>query len=76
MAKTSLQVRIPDEIESALLELAPDSRSAFVREAIEEKIRREKAKRLEQAWIQALKDSPEDVREAKRWVRADAWGPR
>ncbi len=76
MAKLNLQVRIPEEIESALSELAPDSRSAFVREAIEEKIRRERAKRLERAWIKALEKSPEDPRDARRWVDANAWGPR
>lgn len=76
MPKLNLQVRLPEGLEAALNELAPASRSAFVREAIEEKIRRERARRTEEAWIRALEKSPDDAREAKRWVEAEAWGPR
>jgi metal-responsive CopG/Arc/MetJ family transcriptional regulator len=78
MAKTNLQVRIPEEIESQISELAPHSKSEFVRQAIEEKIRRERDRRREEQWIEALKKNPEDPKEAKKWLKIEreSWGPR
>ena len=76
MAKTNIQIRVPEEVASQIEELAPPSRSAFVREAIQEKIQREKFRQLEAEWIEALAKKPEDLQEAKRWAKAESWGPR
>lgn len=73
MQKTNLQIRIPPEIDDQIARLAPESKSAFVREAIEEKIRREREKRLEDQWIKALHRHPEDSKEADAWLKAESW---
>ena len=73
MHKTNLQVRIPPEIDSQIEVLAPHSKSAFVREAIEEKIRREQEKKLEDKWIKALAKHPEEASEAEVWLKAESW---
>lgn len=74
MTKSNVQVRIPPEMESQISRLTPRSKSAFVREAIEEKIRRETFRRLEQDWIRALSKKPEDTRPVKDWLKAESWG--
>lgn len=76
MRKTNVQVRIPSETDAQIEKLAPKSRSEFVRQAIEEKIRRETDRRLEEKWIEALKKRPEDPRDAEDWLKAESWGPR
>lgn len=76
MSKKNLQVRVPEEIESDIAKLAPGSKSAFVREAIEEKIRRERFRQMEQKWIEALERNPEEAKEARRWLKAEEWGSR
>ena len=76
MAKVNLQIRVPEEVESEINRVAPRSKAAFVREAIEEKIRRERDQRLEDQWIRALQSQPEDVKEAQKWLKAEGWGPR
>lgn len=73
-AQLNLQVRISPEMETAILELAPGAKSAFVREAILEKIAREKARRLEHQWIDALALNPESTEEAEVWLAAESWG--
>lgn len=76
MSGVNVQVRLPSELDSRIEELAPKSKSAFVREAIEEKIQRERFRRLEERWIKALEKNPEDSKEARRWLKAEEWGPR
>lgn len=74
MHKINLQVRLPEEIDKELSRLSPSSKSEFVRQAIEEKIRREKTRILEDQWIQALSSHPEDKKEAEEWLKAGNWG--
>lgn len=74
MTKANIQVRIPAETEARIEQLAPKSRSEFVRQAIEEKIRRETDRRIEEKWIETLKKRPEDLREAEDWLKAESWG--
>ncbi|MBI2335991.1 MAG: hypothetical protein HYU97_04435 [Deltaproteobacteria bacterium] len=76
MAKTNLQVRIPEEVNSQIAQLKFHSKSDFVRQAIEEKIQRELFKKLEEQWIEALAKKPEDLQEAKKWLQAESWGPK
>jgi hypothetical protein len=73
MAGVNLQVRLAAELAAEIDRLSPGSRSGFVRSAVEEKIRRERARRLEQRWIQALAKKRDDAREADAWLRAEAW---
>ena len=74
MAKNNLQVRVDPKMESEIESLAPASKSDFVRQAIQEKIAREKNKALEDLWIRALqKDSDEGTLDAD-WMRSEAWG--
>lgn len=76
MRQTNLQVRIPNDVDFEITQLAPKSKSAFVRQAIEEKIRRERFRQLEQKWIEALGKNSEDVKETRRWLKTEEWGPR
>jgi metal-responsive CopG/Arc/MetJ family transcriptional regulator len=73
MTQINLQVRIPTELDAALDEACDGNKSRFVRAAIEEKIARERARRLEQQWIDALVASPQPEEEA--WLEAESWGP-
>jgi len=75
MAKTNLQIRIPEDLDSQIAALAPKSKSSFVREAIEEKIHREIDKKREAKWIQALKKNPEDSKDSGTWLKAESWEP-
>ncbi len=76
MKKTNLQVRIPEELLERISEVSPQSKSVFVREAIEEKIRTETNRTLEEKWIKALSEHPEDVKNTIDWLKAESWGPR
>ena len=74
MAKTNLQIRLDDETAHDVDQLSGSSRSSFVREAIVEKIQRERARRLEMQWVEALKKtktSPAD--EDRDWMKAESW---
>lgn len=76
MTKTNLQVRIPPELDRQIAKFSSESKSAFVRQAIEEKIQRENFERLEQAWIQALTGHPENTKETEIWLKAESWDSR
>lgn len=76
MAKTNLQVRIASETDAQLARLAPKSKSEYVRLAIEEKVRRDTFRGLEEKWIGALKKDPENSRNAEKWLKAESWGPK
>ncbi len=73
MTNVNLQVRLAPEMEAQIEQLAPGSKSAFVRQAIEEKIQREKFRRLEEQWIKALQKHPEDSQKSEAWLKAEAW---
>ena len=76
MTKSNLQVRVSSDVKSKIARLAPHSKSAFVREAIEEKIQRETFQRMEDQWIRALRKKPENKKEAEAWFKAQEWGGR
>lgn len=73
MAKSNLQIRIPEETLEQIQKLGVTSRSAFVREAVAEKLQKEMLNKLEREWIAALKRHPEDAVEAKKWLKVEAW---
>ena len=54
MRKTNLQIRIPEDLDVEITALSPRSKSDFVRQAIQEKIEKERSQRLEDQWIKAL----------------------
>ena len=76
MKNINVQVRLPPGLEENISKVAASSRSSFIREAIEEKIEREKAKMLERKWIQALKGHPEAEKETAAWLKMESWGDR
>ncbi len=76
MRNVNVQVRLPDDLDQKISRIASRSKSSFIREAIEEKIARERKKRLEEQWIQALQGHPEDEREAESWFQREDWGPK
>lgn len=76
MSKVNLQIRVPDETVEQIEKIAGKSKSEFVREAIEEKIRRELDRRRVEEWIAALKKNPQDLEHAEDWLKAGSWGPR
>lgn len=74
MSSTNLQIRVPEEVIHQINKISRKSKSAFVREALEEKIHRELDRQQEQKWIDSLKKHPEDLAEAEAWLRAEGWG--
>ena len=48
-------------------------RSAVIREAVSDWLRRRAVERFEQGWIEALERSPDDAADAEAWGRAQAW---
>lgn len=74
MTKTNLQVRIPEDIDREIDEVAPSSKSEFVREAIVEKLHRERFRRLEVQWITSLKKASDSDADDTAWVDAESWG--
>jgi hypothetical protein len=73
MKGVNLQIRISTETRRAIAALAPRSTSAFVRSAIEEKIRAERDRRLEKRWIDTLRRNPGGDRDDEAWFAAEAW---
>lgn len=76
MAKVNLQVRLSEELDSQISQLAPRFKSEFVRQAVQEKIQREMFKKLEAQWVKALKKDSKEEASAQDWLNAEAWGPR
>ena len=76
MSKVNVQVRLEETMGTEIAALAPRSKSAFVREAIEEKLQKEKFRRLEEQWIRALLNQPQAKPEREAWLKAEAWGSR
>jgi metal-responsive CopG/Arc/MetJ family transcriptional regulator len=50
------------------------SRSAMVREALQEWIRQREIQETEKAWIRKLKENPEDITDSETWLQAEQWG--
>ena len=50
------------------------SRSAIVREAIKQWIRGREIKEFEDQWIRKLKESPDDINNSEKWMKAELWG--
>jgi metal-responsive CopG/Arc/MetJ family transcriptional regulator len=50
------------------------TRSAVVREAVKTWIRHAEIKKFEAAWIQKLKENPENFRDSEAWSRVEKWG--
>ena len=52
------------------------SRSAMVREALENWIRQREIKEFEEAWIRKLKENPDDITDSDKWLHVEAWEDR
>ena len=50
------------------------SRSAMVREALENWIRKREIQEFEKAWIRKLKGNPDDITDSETWLQAEHWG--
>ena len=50
------------------------SRSAIVREALRRWIREKEIKKFEDEWVKKLKENPDDIQEAKAWIKIEQWG--
>lgn len=73
MKNVNVQVRLPHDLDERVSKVASRSKSSFIREAIEEKIEKERMKRLEEQWIKALKGHPEEAKETEDWLRIEEW---
>jgi hypothetical protein len=51
-------------------------RSAVVREALRDWLRRQAVGRFEREWIARLQDRPDDDRRAEDWLAVQAWSRR
>ena len=49
------------------------SRSAIIREALKHWIQEREIKEFEEQWIQSIKKSPDDSKDADVWIRAQEW---
>jgi metal-responsive CopG/Arc/MetJ family transcriptional regulator len=50
------------------------SRSAMVREALENWIRQREIQEFEKAWIRKLKEIPDDITDSETWLQAEQQG--
>ena len=50
------------------------TRSAVVREAVKTWIRQKEIDEFEDAWINKLKENPQDVEDSEAWLKTDKWG--
>ena len=50
------------------------TRSAVVREALENWIRQREIQEFEKAWIRKLKEIPDDITDSETWLQAEQWG--
>jgi len=50
------------------------TRSAVVREAVKTWIRQKEIDEFEEAWINKLKESAQDVEDSEAWLKAEKWG--
>ncbi len=50
------------------------TRSAVVREALENWIRQREIQEFEEAWIRKLKEIPDDITDSETWLQAEQWG--
>lgn len=50
------------------------TRSAVVREAVKTWIRQKEIDEFEEAWINKLKENPQDVEDSEAWLKAEKWG--
>ncbi len=73
MTSFNLQVRLDSKNIKEIDDLDYKSRSEFVREAIMEKIQKEKTKKLEEKWIKALSKHPQSDENSDDWLAAEAW---
>jgi metal-responsive CopG/Arc/MetJ family transcriptional regulator len=50
------------------------TRSAVVREALENWIRQREIQEFEKAWIRKLKEIPDNTTDSETWLQAEQWG--
>jgi metal-responsive CopG/Arc/MetJ family transcriptional regulator len=73
----NVQISFDEDLLKTIDQFAASSqltRSAAVREAVKAWIRQEEIKKFEDAWIQKLKDNPEDLENSESWIKAEKWG--
>lgn len=73
MTSSNVQVRLDSRTLKEIEALTSESRSAFVREAIIEKIKKEKSRKLEKQWIKALAQNSSQDDHAQDWLNSEAW---
>ncbi|TVR70625.1 MAG: CopG family transcriptional regulator [Spirochaetaceae bacterium] len=72
----NLQIALDDESVRTLDELARElhkTRTALVREAIQEWIDRKQVQEFEAAWIRAAQQDQPDEDLAQAWIAAESW---
>lgn len=72
----NLQIALDDESVQTLDALARElqkTRTALVREAIQEWIRRQQIREFEEAWIRAAQQDQTDENLADAWIAAESW---
>jgi metal-responsive CopG/Arc/MetJ family transcriptional regulator len=73
----NVQISFDEDLLKTIDQFAASSqltRSAAVREAVKAWIRQEEIKKFEDAWIQKLKENPEDLEDSEAWIKAEKWG--
>ena len=49
------------------------TRSALVREAVKTWIRQKEIDEFEETWIKKLKEKPQDLEDAEKWLQIEKW---
>ena len=53
--------------------VSKQTRSAVVREAVKNWVRKKEIKVFENEWIKTLKKTPQDVEDPDAWIKAEQW---
>ena len=72
----NVQISFDEELLKTIDRFATSSRltrSAVVREAVKNWIRRKEIKEFEDEWIKKLKESPVDPDDSEAWMKAEEW---
>jgi metal-responsive CopG/Arc/MetJ family transcriptional regulator len=72
-----IQLSIGESILESIDRMAAESgisRSEIVREALKHWVRKNDIRVFEREWIKKLKESPDDLRHADKWMKVQLWG--
>ncbi|MBW1886869.1 MAG: ribbon-helix-helix protein, CopG family [Deltaproteobacteria bacterium] len=61
------------EVLDRIVSSSGTSRSAVVRKALTDWIKKREVREFEELWIRSLKETNDDAEESEKWVKAQQW---